>query len=149
MVGTRLSAPIRTATLFALVAAIAGCSHDDEPRVAIATVSGKVLFNGNAPAGAQVLLHPQGHALPAGLAAAATVQEDGSFQPRIYGDEPGVPPSNYVVTLQWFRVVEGEGGAGRGPNVLPKEYANVDTSPVKVTVKDDGLNEIAPIEIRK
>jgi hypothetical protein len=133
----------------ALVVAVPGCSRDEEPRVVTAPVSGKVLFNGQPPAGAQVLLHPQGHALPAGVAAAATVQSDGTFQPRIYGDEPGVPPGNYVVTLQWFKVVAGEGGAGRGPNVLPREYGEPDRSPIKVTVKGDGLNEIGPIEIRK
>jgi hypothetical protein len=143
----------RAATAFALTslfaAAVSGCSRDEELRVAITPVSGKVLFNGQPPAGAQVLLHPQGHALPEGAAAAATVQADGSFQPRIYGDEPGVPPGNYVVTLQWFKVVEGDGGAGRGPNVLPREYAQAQTSPVKVTVKDDGPTAIGPIEIRQ
>jgi hypothetical protein len=150
---TILYSRTRTATIGALagalVVAVAGCSRDEEPRVVTAPVSGKVLFNGQPAAGAQVLLHPQGHALPAGAAAAAIVQSDGTFQPRIYGDEPGVPPGNYVVTLQWFKVMAGEGGAGRGPNVLPREYAKAESSPIKVTVKDDGLNEIAPIEIRK
>lgn len=153
MTATRVRSLMRAATPFALMGALAvafpGCSRDVEPRVAIAQVSGKVLFNGQPPTGAQVLLHPQGHALPAGVAAAATVQDDGSFQPRIYGDEPGVPPGNYVVTLQWFKIVEGEGGAGRGPNVLPREYARSETSPLKVTVKDDGPTAIGPIEIRK
>jgi hypothetical protein len=132
-----------------LTTTLAGCSRDDEPRVVTAPVSGTVLFNGQPPAGAQVLLHPQGHALPAGVAAAATVQSDGTFQPRIYGDVPGVPPGNYVVTLQWFKVVAGEGGAGRGPNVLPKEYARAETSPLKVTIQEGGPTAIGPIEIRK
>ena len=53
---------------------------------------------------------------------------------------------DYVVTVQWFKLVTDDGGSGAGPNVMPKEYASPTTSPVKVSVKG-GPTEIPPIAI--
>ncbi len=147
LIPARSGLSVSLAGLLAL--ACASCSEPPEPKINVSPVAGKVSFNGEAPVGAQVLLHPQGHALPDGLAALATVKADGTFRPSIYGDGSGVPPGDYVVTLQWFKLVGGDGGAGPGPNVLPKAYGKPETSPIKVTVKDGDRNEIEAIEIRK
>ena len=125
-----------------------GCADESEPQVTVAPVTGSVTFRDQPATGAQVVLHPRGHALPDGTAATGVVQADGRFDASIYSDGNGVPPGDYVVTLQWFKVIEGPGGAGRGPNVLPKQFADPDSSPLKVTVAPGQVTSIEPIMIR-
>ena len=147
---TRRARPVGLSLLATLVigAALAigltGCGKS-ESRVKVYPVSGTVTFNGEPAEGAQVILHPQGHALPENLAPLGTVKADGSFQIGVYENNDGAPAGDYVATVEWLKVVQTEGGAGRGPNVLPAEYAKADTSPVKLTVKQE-TNDL-PIEI--
>ena len=132
-----------------VIAAICGCSSEEvEVRVPVTPVSGSVSFNGEPAAGAQVILFPKGHALPDGNVASATVKSDGTFDVSIYSDGSGVPAGDYVVTVQWFKLVQDEGGAGRGPNVIPKQYGDPESSPVKVTVTEGDKTQIEPIEIK-
>jgi len=131
--------------LFTLLSvATLGCGG--ESRVSVVPVSGKVTFQGTAPAGAQVVLHPVTRSDETSVAPSGTVKEDGSFQISAYDQGDGAPPGEYVATVQWFRLVAEEGGSGRGPNVLPVKYASPETSPVKVTVNSDAT-ELQPIEI--
>src|SRR5262245_8432753 len=115
------------------VVAALGCKS--EARVPVFPVSGKVSFQGQAPAGAQVILVPAaGSKLPKDLAASATVNDDGSFQIDTYAKGDGAPAGEYVATVQWFKMVTTDGGTGRGPNVIPEKYAKAETSPIKVSV---------------
>lgn len=138
----------RMAAVLALAATCYACSDSTDHRITVFPVSGKVLFNGQPAAGAQVLLFPKGHALPDGSAATGIVKDDGTFQASIYSDGSGVPPGEYVVTVQWFKLVQTDGGAGRGPNVIPARYGDPEKSPVKVTVAESGQTTIEPIEIK-
>jgi hypothetical protein len=114
--------------------AFAGCSS--EKRVPVYKVSGKVLYQGKPAAGAQVILHPAaGSSMPSDLAASATVQEDGSFQIGAYEATDGAPAGQYVATVQWFKLIQTEGGTGKGPNVVPAKYAAPATSPLQVSVQ--------------
>ncbi len=126
--------------------ALAGCGKSEPARVKVYPVHGSVTVNGEPAEGAQVILHAQGHSLPENIAPLATVKADGSFDFSVYEAADGAPAGDYVATVQWLKVVQTEGGAGRGPNVLPKEYASVETSPVKLTVQSSGNNEL-PIDI--
>ena len=129
--------------LFALVAA--GCKS--ETRVPVDPVSGKLSFQGQPPAGAQVILVPAaGSKLPPDLAASGTVNEDGTFQIDTYAKGDGAPAGEYVATVQWFKLVNTDGGTGKGPNVIPAKYASATTSPIKVTV-GKGPTEIPPVDL--
>ncbi len=120
------------------LAAVVGCG---EKRVPVYKVSGKVLFNGQPAAGAQVVLHPAaGSNIPSDLAAVATVAEDGSFQIGAYEAIDGAPPGEYVATVQWFKMVQTDGGTGRGPNVLPTKYAAPTTSPIQVKIETAAVD---------
>jgi hypothetical protein len=133
--------------LAALAPAFAGCGHS-EPRVPVVAVSGKVSFQGQAPAGAQIVLHPVAPQADSNVAPSGTVKDDGTFQISAYDQGDGAPPGEYVATIQWFKVVtSAEGGGGRGPNVLPATYADPATSPLKVKV-ENGATQLHPIEIR-
>jgi hypothetical protein len=124
--------------------ALAGCGG--ETRIPVVPVSGTIKFQGQAPAGAQVVLHPVTKSNDKSIAPAGTVKDDGTFQISAYDAGDGAPPGEYVATVQWFKIVAEEGGSGRGPNVLPAKYANPETSPVKVTVRPEPT-QLEPIDI--
>lgn len=127
-----------------LAVALAGCG---ETRVPVLAVTGHVHVNGEPAEGAQVFLHPQGHQLPENLGSIGTVKADGQFAVGTYEAADGVPPGEYVATVQWLKVVGSEkSGAGRGPNVLPVKYSRPETSPLKVSVKDGPTT--LPIDIQ-
>ena len=127
--------------------ALTGCGSG-EPRVPVVAVTGKISYYGQAPAGAQVVLHPVAKSAESDVAPSGVVKDDGTFQISAYEQGDGAPPGEYVATVEWFRVVaSGEGGGGRGPNVLPAKYASPEFSPLRVTVKAEST-QLEPIDIR-
>jgi hypothetical protein len=134
------------ALLAALTPALVGCGRS-EPRVPVVAVTGKVSFQGQAPAGAQIVLHSVSPKADSQVAPSGTVKDDGTFQISAYDQADGAPPGEYVATIQWFRIVQTEGGGGRGPNVLPATYSDPATSPIKVKV-ENSATQLDPIEIR-
>jgi hypothetical protein len=129
------------------LAPLSGCGSG-EPRVPVVAVSGKISWYGHPPAGAQVVLHPLARPADSDVAPAGIVQPDGTFQISAYDPGDGAPPGEYVATVEWHRLVStDDGSGGRGPNVLPAQYASPQTSPLRVTVRDEPT-DLAPIEIR-
>ena len=147
--GTALKACHR-AVLVALVLApgvlgLVGCGEKQLP---VFPVAGKVSYSGQTPVGAQVVLHSTSDSLPPTVVPTATVKPDGSFAFSVYNAGDGAPAGDYVATIQWFKVVQSEGGSGRGPNVLPKTYADPVSSPIRVSVLS-GPTQLDPIIIAK
>ena len=124
---------------------LVGCG---EQQVPVYPVAGKVSVAGQSPVGAQVVFHSTSDSLPPNVVPTGTVKEDGTFDISVYKSGDGAPAGDYVATIQWFKVVQSEGGSGRGPNVLPARYADPTASPIKVTVNNQP-NQIDPIEITK
>jgi hypothetical protein len=125
---------------------LASCS--DDGHVDVYPVSGSVKFGSEIPVGAQVVLHPQGSALPESVVAMGTVGPDGRFEIGTYDVADGAPAGEYKATIEWFKVVKAEGGAGRGPNVLPRRYTDPAKSPVSISVAA-GSNQLPDIVIRR
>ena len=120
-----------------LAASTLGCSKA-EVKVPVVPVTGKLTVGGEVPVGAQIVLHAKGHTLPAGASPVGRVAEDGSFKISIYGEGEGVPAGDYVATVQWYRIVKTPSGDTiSGPNVIPAKYGSPDTSPIKVTVRNE------------
>jgi hypothetical protein len=135
------------AGLAVVALALTGCGSG-EPRVPVVAVTGKISFQGQVPAGAQVVLHPVATSAESNIAPSGTVKDDGTFAISAYDQGDGAPPGDYVATVEWFRLVStGDGGGGRGPNVLPGQYASPATSPIRLTIKPEAT-ELPPIEIR-
>jgi len=122
---------------------LAGCGDD---RIEVYPTSGSIRFGDAVPAGAQIVLHPQGHTLPLDAIPTAQVTNDGSFVFGTYDAGDGAPAGAYKATVQWFKVISNAAGSGRGPNVLPRSYADPQTTPLAVTVSE-GENTIPTIEI--
>jgi hypothetical protein len=125
---------------------LSGCGGGDQ--VPVYPVAGKVSFGKVVPAGAQIVLHPEGHKLPGDAIPVGTIAADGSFKVGTYGTDDGAPAGEYKATVQWFKVVSGPGGSGPGPNVLPAKYADPAKSPIRIAVAE-GANDLAPIDIAK
>ena len=94
-----------------------------------------------------MVLHPVAAPADQSFSAVGKVQEDGTFKISAFGKDDGAPPGQYVATVQWFKVVQTDGGAGPGPNVLPTEYGDPARSPLKVTVSD-APTELHPFELK-
>jgi hypothetical protein len=131
------------ATVLLGVFAAHGCSSD-VPRVQVYPITGKVTYKGKPPAGARVVLRPIGGTAVEGLVPSGAVKVDGSFAITSFDPEDGAPEGDYAVTVEWYKYDEKIGGIGG--NVIPDEYANPSTSPVKVTVQG-GPTSIPPIAI--
>lgn len=120
-----------------------GCG---EARVPVHPVSGKVSFQGKAPSGARIALHTVSGGAE-GVAPTGRVNEDGTFSITAYEPGDGAPAGDYVATIEWYKVVpDPAGGGAPGPNVLPKKYSSVQTSPIKLTVSN-GPTQLEPITI--
>jgi hypothetical protein len=109
--------------------------------------AGTITFHGQPPAGALVVLHPQGAAGPDAPRPIAHVQADGSFAATTFDTADGAPAGEYVVTVEWQKLVNVRGEWQPGPNLLPARYASPATSDVIVRVVE-GSNELAPIVLR-
>ena len=95
-------------------------------------------FEGKPASGAFVTLHPRladelNTARPYGY-----VGNDGQIQWAAERSGNRLPSGEYVVTAVWNRSVEVDGETERGLNVLPEEYRKFATSPLRLTVNEDG-----------
>ncbi len=138
---------ITPACLVLLLAGLSGCGKSGV-KVPVVTVTGKLTVGREVPVGAQIVLHAKGHTLPAGASPVGRVAPDGTFKISIYGDGEGVPAGDYVATVQWYKIIKSPSGETiSGPNVVPPAYGNPDTTPLKVTVRNEPT-ELPPILIR-
>ena len=143
----RINALSRRVALVSLVAMVAAGCGRAEKQVPVVPVTGSISFQGKPPAGAQIVLHAaSGSETDAVVAPVGLVKPDGSFEISTYGEGDGAPAGEYTATVQWFKLVSGDGGSGRGPNVLPPKYSQAQTSPIKVAVKTEAT-QLPPIVI--
>jgi hypothetical protein len=112
----------------------AGGCGPNRPRVY--PVSGEFFWEGKPAAGAVVVFHPA-DAPPAtnetpaqGKKPMARVKSDGSFTLSTYGINDGAPAGRYHITLVWTQFKAP--GSDEEVDLLPPEYANLQTSPVEI-----------------
>jgi hypothetical protein len=127
-----------------MLATVSGCG---ESRVPVFPVSGKVSYQGLPPVGAQLVFHRVDGPAAENVVPTGRVQPDGSFAMGVYEPGDGAPPGEYVATIERFKLVTSDAGSGAGPNVLPKQYANSKTSPIKVSVSA-APTQVEPIVIK-
>jgi hypothetical protein len=128
--------------------ALTGCGRAPGNRTPLHKAAGKISFDGQAPAGALIVLHPAGGSPKESLKPTAQVQPDGTFRLSTYETGDGAPAGDYVVTVSWRRAVQTDEGYLPGPNVLPPKYASPATSDVVVRVRE-GDNDLEPITLRR
>lgn len=106
-------------------------------------VTGRLLIDGQAGRKAILTFYPADPAVT--VRPTATVTEFGTFTvntPQFGEAAAGAPAGIYIVTVIWPK------GSGVAENVLPAVYASPQTSPLRVTVRPGGTNDLGPIEIK-
>lgn len=130
---------VRTIALLGLMGlpGVLGCG-DRGP--ALTPLRGRLLFNEEPLAGAELVFHPQFDG-PGWLPVAVT-GEDGTFDAGTKQPGDGVVPGRYKVTATWRPSPDGE---SEGPNRLPERYSRVETTDVEVQA---GPESDAPLTLR-
>jgi hypothetical protein len=127
--------------------AMCGCSSTKSKPIPVA---GKILFEGEPLAQAQVVLVPVDAADKADAPRPAGVTDaQGRFELTTYKQKDGAPEGEYLVLVQYHPIVQRPGqDAEVGPNALPARYADPRQSPLRVTVSK-GASELKPLEISR
>jgi hypothetical protein len=124
----------------------AGC-RQDQPRIPVYPVTGKVTVGGVVPAGALVVLYPkagaEGAPRPSGK-----VKADGTFALTTFEADDGAPAGEYVATVRWNKLIKRGRDHVAGPNVIAKRYSDRESSIWKVNVAA-APNELEPLTIVK
>lgn len=136
---------VSAASLLMILAPWAKGSHDIET----VPISGQVFFEGQHAFGAFVTLHPIGgrpslkEFRPAGY-----VQPNGQVKFSTVKAQDGVPPGEYLATVQWNKLIKNGEDASPGPNILPQRYLLPTTSGLKVKV-EPGQTELPPLKLTR
>ena len=135
-----LTATVAMLFVFALIAVRSNPGHGTP----VFPVAGKIRVEGRIPSGAFIVLHPvtKGaslESLPRGV-----VGSDGLFHIGTFQSADGAPLGEYVVTVEWRPLIRQGDEAFPGPNVLPLQYSNPETSLLRVRITK-GKNELDPI----
>ena len=143
----RFAGPLQFAALVigASVLAGAGCSKS-ENHVAVYPVAGAIKFQGQPASGAFVLLHPKSTAEGA-VSPRAMVAQDGTFTLSTFNGNDCAPEGDYVLTVQWNKLIRKGAEVVSGPNVIPPKYSSPTTSDLVVHVAA-GSNQLKPIQLR-
>jgi hypothetical protein len=126
--------------LCGLFVAAVGCGSKSGPeRVAVFPVQGVVTFKGQPMPGAMLVLHPKAPAdsVPAPR---AQVDKDGNVNVSTYDGGDGAPAGEYVVTVQWYKLVKNGSDVVAGPNVVPRKYGTPESSDLVVQVAEGVAN---------
>ena len=76
------------------------------------------------------------------------MQPDGSFAASTYDAGDGVPQGEYVVTVQWRKIVKSGSDYVPGPSLLPAKYSRPETSDLIIRVAA-GNNNLPPIALKR
>ena len=71
---------------------------------------------------------------------------DGTFEPTTFDTADGAPAGEYVVTIEWRKLVNDRGEWTPGPNLLPAKYGDPSKSDVVVKIAA-GQNDLPPIAL--
>jgi hypothetical protein len=130
-----------TATLLA-----AGCNGKPASnRVPVYPVEAKITYKGFPAAGAFVTFHAKSPR-PDVPAPRAEVNKDGVVKISTYDGGDGAPEGEYVVTVEWHKLVKQGADLVQGPNVIPLKYGRPQTSDI-VRKINAGPNKLEPITL--
>jgi hypothetical protein len=138
-----MNAP-RLCSLLTLVATLAGCGEDGDPRPEVFPVTGQLTVNGEPAAGARIVLHPaSGEDFDQqGSRPFAIVNQDGSFAVTTYEEGDGAPAGDYRVGVIWIA----DPASTNSWDKLGHRFVNPERSDLKVTVKPEP-NQLEPLKI--
>ena len=69
------------------------------------------------------------------------INKDGVLEVSTYEGNDGAPEGEYVVTVQWNKLVKKGSDVVAGPNIVPRKYSVATSSDLKTAIKP-GSNKI-------
>ena len=141
-----MQSPVHFATISAVMLLTLGCGAKSEGPETY-PVTGVVTLKGAPVDGAILQFTPTSPDV--GIAGAqSTSRPDGTFDVKISLEngkvtKDGLPPGDYKVAITKLQLAPGQTAPNIPPkNVLPPEYAKIESSPLTATVKADGENKL-------
>ncbi len=146
---SRFAVPI--VVIAALVASGCGSGRDTN-QLPVFPAKGTISLKGELPKGACLVLHPKGNTAKAPngdvIRPRATVGQDGTFAFSSYNSNDGAPVGEYVITIEWQKIVPGPNGdPTKGPSLVPPPFRRPETSPLIVKIAE-GPNQLQPIVLK-
>ncbi|WP_164103681.1 hypothetical protein [Candidatus Laterigemmans baculatus] len=133
----------RTVTLFALLGLASsslftsGCGPSRDPNLPpTAYVSGQVTYNGQPVNQGTVTFHPDGVGNPG----VGLLDEQGQFELSTYAPGDGAVVGSHSVTIDIPPPLDGT--SPEDAYSVPKPYTDPETTPLKVSVSEDGETEV-------
>jgi len=108
-------------------------------------VQGQVFVDGKSAVGAYVLFHPANDSDAQPMRPHGQVKPGGTFILSTYAANDGAPVGEYVVTLDWRKVVPGHGP--KGPSLIAPEFSQPQESPLRATIRAES-NSLAPFQAK-
>ena len=136
---------VRGLFLSVVVIGVVGCGSSNEPPVPVFPAGGTITFKGQPIPGAAITLHPTTPVADVPTPS-ADVTKDGAFSLSTFSKADGAPEGSYKVTVRWYKLVQQGGAIQAGPNVIPRKYANPETSDIEVRIAA-GQNDIPAIKL--
>lgn len=134
-------AACRSLPAFVLALTLASCGETRRP---VYPVRGKALFRGKPAAGALLIFNLVGEPDPKVVKPQGVVESDGSFEVSTYGEKDGAPAGEYAVTFVWL--IENP-KTKKHWSPLPTRLMQPDQSGLRVTIKEEGSNELQPFQL--
>jgi hypothetical protein len=132
-------------TVGLLATTLASCRQGDARPVCPA--GGKVLYQGKPAEWAQVALVSLDDNNPDKPKPGGQVGADGTFRLSTFASYDGAPPGKYAVLIVYPSPTKKNDNENVGPDLLRGRYANPNTTPFKVEVKE-GVNDLGTLEVK-
>lgn len=128
-----------------------GCGGSSQPAELnhLAEVKGTVLFQGQPPEGAVVMLHPSDGGVIKPPRSSGIVDPDGNFAVQTSVNnfmKPGAAPGEYRVTVSWPAPAPTPADGDATKEQLPAKFQDPAASGLIVTI-EPGENELDPMEL--
>jgi hypothetical protein len=139
---------VRCGALTALTCtALVCCSCSSAAR--LQPVRGKVLVDGQPPAGAVVVFHPVDQSVADTRRPVGRVEADGTFTLSTFNVGEGAPAGQYIVAISRARAPsESVTTTAKDSVQMPPKYGDVRSSPLRATVTE-GTNEMPTYNLTK
>jgi hypothetical protein len=148
-----LAPQLRTTCLagMAFIVALSGCASEEDGRVKVYPVSGKVLVNGKPAEGAELIFYGATPEMrgPGTVSAEGVTDENGVFHLGSYGPNDGAPAGKFNVVVIWREPIPDGVDQERfqAKDRLNNRYATPESSGLTAEVPERGI-ELPPFELK-
>ena len=133
----------RRLRLLSILIMTSGCGPVGD-RIPVSKTSGKLVWSENQTMGLMIVLHPTDPTAPRlPVQPTGVIQSDGTFEITCYETSDGAPAGEYIVTIREAPRAED----AKRPKLPPPKYLKNATSPLRIRIEKQPLNNLGEIVI--